>query len=102
MGEFRLKGFRTMGHWRSLRRGDISSAGQGVGLAHALAQAAAKLLGIKPAHARHLPPQARLAVSQSSACSGVGALSQPQLPLGKHLALLPVVAGDGDPHQLEL
>jgi len=29
MGEFRLKGFRTMGHWRSLRRGVISSAGQG-------------------------------------------------------------------------
>ena len=29
MGEFKLKGFRKMGHWRPLRRGDISSAGQG-------------------------------------------------------------------------
>ena len=29
MGEFRLKGFRKMGHWRSYRRSDISSAGQG-------------------------------------------------------------------------
>ena len=29
MGEVRLKGFRKMGHWRPLRRGDISSAGQG-------------------------------------------------------------------------
>ncbi len=29
MGEFRLKGFRKMGHWRPFRRGEISSAGQG-------------------------------------------------------------------------
>ena len=29
MGEVRLKGFRKMGHWRPLWRGDISSAGQG-------------------------------------------------------------------------
>ena len=92
-----------MGHWRSLRRGDISSAGQGVGLAHALAKAAAKLLGLKPVHARHLPP---LGPGGRKPILGVlrgsGAVPTAELPLGKNPALMTVVSGDGDPHQLEL